>query len=40
MLVNQSIITDIKAIIAQSKYKVIRSVDHEQTLVYWHIGVF
>jgi len=38
MLVNQSIITDIKAIIAQSKDKAIRVVDHQRTLMYWHIG--
>ena len=38
MLVNQSIITDIKAIIAQSKDKAIRAVDHQRTLMYWHIG--
>ena len=38
MLINQSIITDIKAIIAQSKDKAIRAVDHQRTLMYWHIG--
>ena len=38
MLVNQSIITDIKAIIAQSQEKAIRTVDHQRTLMYWHIG--
>ena len=38
MLVNQSIITDIKAIIAKSKDKAIRAVDHERTLMYWDIG--
>lgn len=38
MLVNQSIITDIKAIIAQSKDKDIRAVNHQRTLMYWHIG--
>ncbi len=38
MLVNQSVITDIKAIIAQSKDKAIRAVDHQRTLMYWHIG--
>lgn len=38
MLVNQSIITDIKAIIAQSKDKAIRAVDHQRTLMYWDIG--
>ncbi|QQD12311.1 YhcG family protein [Sphingobacterium sp. UDSM-2020] len=38
MLVNQTIITDIKTIIAQSKDKAIRAVDHHRTLMYWHIG--
>ena len=38
MLRNQSIITDIKAIIVQSKDKSIRAVDHQRTLMYWHIG--
>lgn len=38
MLVNQSIIEDIKDIIARSKDKAIRAVDHQRTLMYWHIG--
>lgn len=38
MLLDQSIILDIKAIIAQSKDKAIRAVDHQRTLMYWHIG--
>ena len=38
MLINQSFITDIKAIIAQSKDRAIRAVDHQRTLMYWHIG--
>ncbi|MFC6101272.1 PDDEXK nuclease domain-containing protein [Olivibacter domesticus] len=38
MLVNQSIIADLKAIISQSKEKAVRAVDHERTLMYWHIG--
>jgi len=38
MLINQSLITDIKAIIHNSRDKAIRSVDHERTLMYWHIG--
>ncbi|MDR1876878.1 MAG: PDDEXK nuclease domain-containing protein [Flavobacteriaceae bacterium] len=38
MLVNQSIIADIKAIIAQSRDNAIRAVDHQRTLMYWHIG--
>jgi hypothetical protein len=38
MLVNNSIIADVKNIIAQSKDTAIRSVDHERTLMHWHIG--
>ncbi len=38
MLRNQSIIADIKAIIAQSRHNAIRAVDHQRTLMYWHIG--
>lgn len=38
MLVNQTIIADIKSIIAQSKEQAIRTVDHQRTLMYWHIG--
>jgi len=38
MLVSQSIISDIKTIIAQSKDNAIRTVDHQRTLMYWHIG--
>ena len=36
--INQSIIADIKAIIAQSRDNAIRTVDHQRTLMYWHIG--
>ncbi len=38
MIVNQSVITDIKAIILNAKDKAIRFVDHERTLMYWEIG--
>ena len=38
MLVNKSIISDIKNIIAHSKDNAIRAVDHQRTLMYWHIG--
>ncbi len=38
MLTNQSIIADIKSIITQSKENAIRAVDHQRTLMYWHIG--
>lgn len=38
MLVNKSIISDIKGIIASSKDNAIRAVDNQRTLMYWHIG--
>jgi len=38
MILDQSLIQDIKAIIFSSKEKAIRAVDHERTLMYWHIG--
>lgn len=38
MLINQSFITDIKSIISDAKEKAIRAVDHQRTLMYWHIG--
>jgi len=38
MQLNQSIILDIKSIIAQSRDRAIRAVDHQRTLMYWHIG--
>lgn len=37
-ILNQHIIGDIKAIIANAQEKAIRSVDFERTLMYWHIG--
>lgn len=38
MLVNQSFIADIKAIITQSKENTICASDHQRMLMYWHIG--
>lgn len=38
MVVNQSIIADIKSIIFQTRDNAIRAVDHQRTLMYWHIG--
>ncbi|MDO1451631.1 PDDEXK nuclease domain-containing protein [Rhodocytophaga aerolata] len=38
MLINAQIIAEIKAIIAEGKEKAIRAVDHQRTLMYWHIG--
>ena len=34
MLVNQSVVTEIKSIIALAKDKAIRAVDNERTLMY------
>jgi predicted nuclease of restriction endonuclease-like (RecB) superfamily len=38
MLIDQSVLTDIKDIISAAKDRAIRLVDHERTLMYWHIG--
>jgi len=38
MLSDQTLLSDIKAIIAQSKDNAVRAVDHQRTLMYWHIG--
>ncbi len=38
MLINQSFISEIKAIIASSRDKAIRAVDNQRTLMYWQIG--
>lgn len=38
MIVNQSVITDIKVIILNAKDKAIQLVDHERTMMYWQIG--
>ena len=38
MLTDQTLVSNIKAIIAQSKDNAIRAVDHQRTLMYWHIG--
>ncbi len=38
MITNVSIIADIKGIIYDARQNAIRTVDHERTLMYWHIG--
>lgn len=38
MLINQSIINEIKTIVANAKDTAIRVVDNQRTLMYWHIG--
>jgi predicted nuclease of restriction endonuclease-like (RecB) superfamily len=38
IIIDQSIIKDIKAIIHKARDKAIRLVDHERTMMYWHIG--
>lgn len=39
-LLNTSLITQIKAIILSSKERAVRAVDHERTVMYWHIGKY
>ena len=34
MIINQSIVKDVKALIAQSRENAIRAVDHQRTLMY------
>ena len=38
MIIKQSLIADLKAIIQISKETAIRAVDHERTLMYWRVG--
>ncbi len=38
MLIDTSLLNEIKAIINQAKEKAIRAVDNERVLMYWHIG--
>lgn len=38
MVSDKTLVSDIKAIIARSKENAIRAVDHQRTLMYWHIG--
>ncbi|SHL13881.1 Predicted nuclease of restriction endonuclease-like (RecB) superfamily, DUF1016 family [Chitinophaga jiangningensis] len=38
MIINQTFISDIKTIITDSREMAIRAVDHQRTLMYWHIG--
>lgn len=38
MLISQSFISEIKAIIARAKEEAIRSVDHYRVVMYWNIG--
>lgn len=37
-LLNTSLISQIKAVIVASQERAIRAVDHERTVMYWHIG--
>jgi hypothetical protein len=37
-LINKELLNSIITIIENAKEKAIRSVDHERTLLYWHIG--
>jgi hypothetical protein len=38
MNLHPTLVDDIKTIIARSKENAIRAIDHERTLMYWHIG--
>lgn len=38
MNLHPTLVADIKAIIASSREKAIRAIDHQRTLMYWHIG--
>ena len=38
MLADNSLIHDIKTIITQSREQAVRAVNHERTVMYWHIG--
>ncbi len=38
MLLDENFITDIKSIIATARENAIRAIDHQRTLMYWHIG--
>jgi predicted nuclease of restriction endonuclease-like (RecB) superfamily len=38
MFLSQTLIHEIKSLIAQAKEGAIRSVDHHRTVMYWHIG--
>jgi hypothetical protein len=38
MLINNSILSEIRSIVASAKEKAIRAVDHQRSLMYWHIG--
>lgn len=38
MLQNQSLIPNIKAIIATTRDKAVKAVDNERTIMYWNIG--
>lgn len=39
-LINTTLISQIKAVIFASQERAIRAVDHERTLMYWHIGKY
>jgi predicted nuclease of restriction endonuclease-like (RecB) superfamily len=39
-LVNTALVSQIKAVIFEAQERAIRAVDHERTLMYWHIGKY
>ena len=39
-LINTTLVSQIKAVIKEAQERAIRAVDHERTLMYWHIGKY
>jgi predicted nuclease of restriction endonuclease-like (RecB) superfamily len=39
-LINTTLVNQIKAVIKEAQERAIRAVDHERTLMYWHIGKY
>ncbi|MBC7408408.1 MAG: DUF1016 domain-containing protein [Arcicella sp.] len=39
-LINTTLLSQIKAVIKDAQEKAVRAVDHERTLMYWHIGKY
>jgi predicted nuclease of restriction endonuclease-like (RecB) superfamily len=37
-LIDQNLIADVKQIIADARTNAVRAIDHQRTLMYWHIG--
>lgn len=39
-LINTTLVSQIKAVIKEAQARAVRAVDHERTLMYWHIGKY